>query len=57
MREVLEDLAETNHPVSITTKSDAVMRDIDILTEMVKSKIVHVTISVTTLDRRIARSL
>ncbi|MGZ0187049.1 MAG: PA0069 family radical SAM protein [Alphaproteobacteria bacterium] len=57
MRGILEVLAEANHPVSITTKSDAVLRDIDILTEMAKTKTVHVTISVTTLDRRIARSL
>lgn len=57
MRSVLETLAECRHPVSITTKSDAVVRDIDILAEMAARRLAHVTISVTTLDRKIARTL
>ncbi len=57
MRGVLEVLAETRHPVSITTKSDGVVRDVDILGAMARQNLVHVTISVTTLDRRLARTL
>lgn len=57
MRAVLEVLAEARHPVAITTKSNAVVRDIDILAEMARDDLVHVTISVTTLDRKLARAL
>src|SRR3954447_611201 len=35
-RSILEVLAETNHPVTITTKSDRVLRDLDILAAMAK---------------------
>jgi len=57
MRAVLEVLAEARHPVSITTKSNAILRDIDLLAEMARDRIVHVTISVTTLDRKLARAM
>ena len=55
MREILAVLRDTKHPVTITTKSDAVLRDIDILKEMATENLVHVTISVTTLDKTMAR--
>lgn len=57
VREVLEVLAEARHPVAITTKSNAVVRDADILGAMGRAGLAHVTISVTTLDRRLARAL
>ncbi len=56
-RQVLEVLAEFNHPVAIITKSSLIERDIDILSEMAKSNLVEVMISVCTLDKNIARSL
>lgn len=56
-RQVLEVLAAANHPVAITTKSPLVTRDIDILREMAKRRLVRVAISVTTLDRDLARKL
>ena len=57
MRQILEVLAEADHPVTIVTKSAMVMRDLDILAPMAARNLVHVGISVTTLDRRLARLL
>ena len=57
MREVLEVLDETSHPVGIVTKSALVTRDIDILARMAKRGLVKVALSVTTLDRRLARAM
>lgn len=49
-RQVLEVCLEARHPVTITTKSDRVVRDIDLLEEMAALDLVAVAISVTTLD-------
>ena len=49
-RQVLEVCLEARHPVTITTKSDRVLGDLDLLTEMAAMKLVAVAISVTTLD-------
>lgn len=57
MREVLSVLAEANHPVAILTKSALVTRDIDILAPMAERGLVKVGLSVTTLDRRLARTM
>jgi DNA repair photolyase len=56
-RSVLEVLAETRHPVMITTKSDRVLRDIDILTRMASEGLASVALSVTSLTPEIARTL
>lgn len=50
MRSLLELLQQVSHPLTITTKSDRVTRDIDILTEMAQRRLVFVCVSVTTLD-------
>jgi DNA repair photolyase len=57
MREILEVLDATNHPVGIVTKSALVLRDIDILSRMAKRNLVKVALSVTTLDRKLARAM
>ncbi|MGO4566611.1 PA0069 family radical SAM protein [Rhizobium sp. 2YAF20] len=57
MRQILEVLNQANHPVSIVTKSAMVMRDIDILTELALKNLVRVSLSVTTLDRKLARTM
>jgi DNA repair photolyase len=57
MREVLEVLDATSHPVGIVTKSALVLRDIDILARMASRKLVKVALSVTTLDRKLARAM
>ena len=56
-RSVLEVLAAARHPVGIVTKSVLVVRDIDILARMARDGLVKVALSVTTLDRRLARSM
>ena len=53
-RAILEVLSEFNHPCTIVTKSALVARDIDILAPMAERRLVHVCLSVTTLDRRLA---
>jgi DNA repair photolyase len=50
MREVLEVCLDARHPVTITTKSDRLLRDADILEEMARQNLVAVAISVTSLD-------
>src|SRR6186713_1671728 len=57
MRRILEVLSAANHPVGIVTKSALVLRDLDILTSMAKRGLVKVALSVTTLDRRLARAM
>ncbi len=56
-REILKVLARFKHPVGITTKSALVTRDIDILGPMAAENLAMVSVSVTTLDRRLARAM
>jgi DNA repair photolyase len=57
MRRILEVLRDFGHPVGIVTKSALVQRDIDILAPMAERRLVVVGLSVTTLDRGLARKL
>jgi DNA repair photolyase len=54
-RAVLEALLEYGHPVALLTKSALIERDLDLLGELAQRRLVHVTLSVTTLDRSLAR--
>jgi DNA repair photolyase len=54
-RSILEVLRDFRHPVTIVSKSALIQRDLDILTDMAKERLAIVTISVTTLDRMLAR--
>ena len=56
-RSVLEVLRELHHPCTITTKSNLLLRDLDILADMARERLVKVGISVTTLDRTLARKM
>lgn len=56
-REILEVLAEHRHPVGIVTKSNLVLRDIDILAPMAAEGLARVAVSLTTLDRTLARRM
>ena len=56
-RSILEVLAEARHPVGIVTKSALVARDIDILAPMAAKGLAKVAISITTLDRHVARAM
>lgn len=56
-RRILEVLAAFNHPVSVVTKSALIVRDLDLLAPMAERGLVAVGISVTTLNRDLARRL
>jgi DNA repair photolyase len=56
-RAILEVLDRTSHPVGVVTKSALVVRDIDILSRMAARGLVKVALSITTLDRRLARAM
>jgi len=56
-RSILQALYEARHPVSITTKSALILRDADILAAMAKERLVHICVSVETLDGSLARKM
>ncbi|MFT6558775.1 PA0069 family radical SAM protein [Sneathiella sp.] len=56
-REILKVLAKTKHPFTITTKSDLVLRDLDILQPLAKQRLVTVGISLTSLNNRLSRTM
>lgn len=56
-REILKTCLEHRHPVGIITKNALICRDLDILKELAALKLVHVHISITTLDDEIRRTL
>jgi len=56
-RAILEVLRDFRHPVTIVSKAALIQRDLDILGDMAKDRLASVTISVTTLDRALARCM
>ena len=56
-RSILEVLGQCRHPLSIVTKSNLVLRDLDLLAPMAREGRVMVFFSVTTLDRTLARRM
>ena len=56
-RSILKLLWEKRHPVSIITKSNLIIRDIDILKLMASERLVHVVVSLTTLDNKTASNM
>ena len=56
-RKILEVLEAMRHPVTLITKSSLVERDIDILRALARQNLVHVFLSITTLDAELARRL
>src|SRR5918993_1223142 len=56
-RSVIEVLLETRHPFSITTKSDRLLRDLDLLKPAAELGIASVALSVTSLDPKISRTM
>ena len=54
---MLEICLEAKHPIILTTKSDRVLRDLDLLAEMARSALVAVGISVTSLDPALSGAL
>ncbi|ELR69816.1 Radical SAM domain protein [Fulvivirga imtechensis AK7] len=55
-RKLLGIFLKYRHPVGIITKNVTILRDLDILTELAKDRLVHVVFSITTLDEKL-RSL
>ena len=56
-RQVLEVLAECEHPCTIVTKNALVERDLDLLVPMAQQNLVQVFVSVTSLDGELARRM
>ncbi|MCD2324937.1 PA0069 family radical SAM protein [Sphingomonas sp. IC-56] len=56
-RGCIEVLSACNHPITITTKSDRVTRDLDLLAPMAAKGLAAVMLSVTTLDPRTAMTV
>jgi DNA repair photolyase len=56
-RRILEVLAAFEHPVGILTKSALIQRDLDILAPMAAKNLVRAGVSITTLDRKLARTM
>jgi DNA repair photolyase len=54
-RQCLEVALESRQPVSIITKNALVLRDLDLLREMAGRRLVHVFLSITSLDAELAR--
>ena len=56
-RGCLEVALEARQPVSLITKNTLVVRDVDLLEPLASAHLVHVTLSITTLDGELARSM
>jgi DNA repair photolyase len=56
-RQLLEVLSETGHPAHIVTKGALILRDLDLLAPMAARGLVHVHLSVTSLDNRLSAKL
>ncbi|MFK4870865.1 PA0069 family radical SAM protein [Novosphingobium sp. ZW T3_23] len=56
-RNLLEVCLEARHPVTITTKSDRVLHDLDLISQLARRNLVAVAISVTSMDAKLSRLL
>ncbi len=56
-RGILAVLTRCRHPVTIVTKSALIVRDLDLLTNLAKDKLVSVMVSITSLTNGIKRTL
>lgn len=56
-RGCLEVALEARQPISIVTKNALVLRDLDLLVPMAREKVIHVSISLNSLDVKLARSM
>jgi DNA repair photolyase len=57
-RRVLEVFTtERGRRLSVTTRSDLILRDLDLLVEIARGNVFHANLSITTLDERLARRL
>ena len=56
-RRLLEIFIQYKHPVSIITKNNLILRDMDIVEELAKLNLIHVNISITSLDEQLRQKL
>ena len=56
-RKCLEVFLKFRNPIGLITKNALVLRDMDILQEMVKFNLVHVMVSITSLDAELIRKM
>jgi DNA repair photolyase len=56
-RSVIEVLSRFGHPFSVISKSALILRDLDLLAPMAERNLVRAAISITTLDRKLSRSM
>ena len=56
-RQILRVLSDFNNPVGIVTKGQLVARDVDILADMARRNLAEVFLSITTLDKDLARDM
>ncbi len=56
-RQMLEVFARYRHPVGIITKNVTLLRDLDILSDLAKDRLIRVYFSITTLDESLRRVL
>ncbi len=56
-RSMLKVMANYRHPVGLITKNSLILRDIDLLQDLAKDNLVHVYLSITTLDEELRRIL
>lgn len=56
-RKVLEVFLKYKHPVSIITKNSLILRDLDLLVQLASLKLVHVSVSITSLEETIRQKL
>lgn len=54
-RKCLQIFVEYAHPVGMITKNSLILRDIDVLQQLAQHRLVHVFISITTLDESLRR--
>jgi DNA repair photolyase len=56
-RQIIEVLAECEHPLTITTKGVLIERDLDLLAPLAAKNLVRAYVSIAMLDRELARKL
>jgi DNA repair photolyase len=56
-RNILKVFARYRHPLGMITKNGLITRDIDLLSDLAKDNLVHVYISITTLDEDLRRKM
>lgn len=57
MPTLLRVLSDWNHPVTLVTRGQTVLRDLDLWASLARRRMTAVGVSVTTLDRRLSRAM